>query len=236
MVGYYNMKMLFELDRRETAKTKKRLYFVVTNAGIRKQFSTHIDIDPKYWDKLTYTVDTKCPNAYQINDIIRHIKYTTERKYLELTFHTNYFNIYEIHEFVETLLNVNPTFDSLKLYDYSIFNDDDNINKKPIVSKNKNKNDFSKLEPIKEKGYTYVYIMQDEINNYYKIGKSKKPSLRERTLQSEKPSIKLIYCKKTDLMQESILHNKYSTKRIRGEWFRLTDNDIYDIKNYLEEL
>ena len=37
-----------------------------------------------------------------------------------------------------------------------------------------------------------TYLMKDRHNGLYKIGSSKKPKFRERTLQSEKPSIKLV--------------------------------------------
>ena len=38
----------------------------------------------------------------------------------------------------------------------------------------------------------YVYLMIDLSNNHYKIGISNKPEYREKTLQSEKPSIEMI--------------------------------------------
>lgn len=77
----------------------------------------------------------------------------------------------------------------------------------------------------------FVYLMQDEINGYYKIGISNKPDYRERTLQSEKPSIEMIACKrfptrKIALSIESALHSAYNQQRIRGEWFKLDDVDV----------
>ena len=52
-----------------------------------------------------------------------------------------------------------------------------------------------------------TYLMLDESTGYYKIGKAIDPSYRERTLQSEKPSIKLLCTCETDI--ERILHLKY---------------------------
>ena len=79
--------------------------------------------------------------------------------------------------------------------------------------------------------YCYVYLMQDEINGYYKIGISNKPDYRERTLQSEKPSIKLIACKKYPTRKiaasiESALHTAYNQQHLRGEWFNLDEADV----------
>lgn len=80
----------------------------------------------------------------------------------------------------------------------------------------------------------YVYLMHDENNNAYKIGISNNPKHRERTLQSEKPSIILVKSKKfptRDLARafEFALHKTYSDKHMRGEWFRLNDSDVKDI-------
>lgn len=61
--------------------------------------------------------------------------------------------------------------------------------------------------------------MKDCLNGFYKIGKSTDPKHRERTLQSEKPSIKLIKIFDKDI--ESKLHSLYERQRIRGEWFNL---------------
>ena len=77
----------------------------------------------------------------------------------------------------------------------------------------------------------YVYLMRDTTNGYHKIGISNKPEFRERTLQSEKPSIELLASKKYPTRKiaeaiESALHTAYSQQRIRGEWFNLEDADV----------
>ena len=79
--------------------------------------------------------------------------------------------------------------------------------------------------------WCYVYLMKDMSNGYYKIGISNTPEYRERTLQSEKPTIEMIACKKFPTRKiaesiESALHSAYSQKRLRGEWFNLTDADV----------
>lgn len=80
----------------------------------------------------------------------------------------------------------------------------------------------------------YVYLMQDEHNGYYKIGISNKPEYREHTLQSEKPSIVLLKAKefpKRPIAEafESALHKTYEKQRLRGEWFKLSSEDVIDI-------
>ena len=65
-----------------------------------------------------------------------------------------------------------------------------------------------------------TYLMKDLSNGLYKIGFSSDPKVRESTLQSEKPSIKLV--KVWDKFIEEHLHYKYREQRVRGEWFRLT--------------
>ena len=79
--------------------------------------------------------------------------------------------------------------------------------------------------------WCYVYLMKDMSNGYHKIGISNKPEYRERTLQSEKPSIEMLACKKFPSRKiaeaiESALHTAYSQQRIRGEWFDLNNMDV----------
>lgn len=79
--------------------------------------------------------------------------------------------------------------------------------------------------------WCYVYLMKDASNGYYKIGISNTPEYRERTLQSEKPTIEMLACKKFPTRKiaeaiESALHTAYSQQRLRGEWFNLNDADV----------
>ena len=88
---------------------------------------------------------------------------------------------------------------------------------------------------LRENEACYVYFMLDTKNGYYKIGISNEPEWREKTLQSEKPSIKLIASKKFVNRRiaaniEKALHDSYSHRRKRGEWFQLDQEDIEEIK------
>lgn len=89
------------------------------------------------------------------------------------------------------------------------------------------------IQRFTEKIKTYVYVMIDHNTKYFKIGRSNSPLKRERTLQSEKPTIELIHKFECEYGIEKELHNKFNDKKIRGEWFKLDDNDIKYIKtNY----
>lgn len=72
----------------------------------------------------------------------------------------------------------------------------------------------------------YCYLMIDHNTGYYKIGRSLAPYDRERTLQSEKPTIELIYKWRGGSKEEKRWHRKFKDKRIRGEWFTLNEADI----------
>ena len=84
-----------------------------------------------------------------------------------------------------------------------------------------------------EKG-CFVYLMLDKNTGFYKIGISNDPQYRERTLQSEKPTIEMICnkCYPTRVIAvaiESALHNAFSDKRVRGEWFALNETEVEQI-------
>jgi len=72
-----------------------------------------------------------------------------------------------------------------------------------------------------------TYIMFDLSTGYYKIGRSKNPEYREKTLQAEKPVIEMLYV--SDAFCETELHRKYKDKRVRGEWFDLSGKEIAKI-------
>lgn len=79
---------------------------------------------------------------------------------------------------------------------------------------------------------TKVYLMFDKNTGYYKIGRSKNPLARERTLQSEKPTIEILHTFDARVINEKELHNMFSDKRIRGEWFNLNGSDIQTVKKF----
>tara|TARA_R110000782_G_scaffold68732_1_gene138369 strand:+ start:189 stop:776 length:588 start_codon:yes stop_codon:yes gene_type:complete len=77
------------------------------------------------------------------------------------------------------------------------------------------------LKEIKPKK---TYLIKDNINGLYKIGYSINPKQREKTLQSEKPDIKIVKIWNKDI--EKQLHKSYKEHRIRGEWFKLNQIQV----------
>ncbi len=98
----------------------------------------------------------------------------------------------------------------------------------------------SNSKNISKDGSCFLYLMVDTTNNYHKIGISNKPEYREKTLQSEKPTIQLVAAKQfpSRLIARSIesaLHTAFKESRLRGEWFDLNEDEINQIKNTLEK-
>lgn len=79
------------------------------------------------------------------------------------------------------------------------------------------------------------YLMLNGRHGLVKIGRSKRPRGRERTLQGEDPWLELLACWPAPVKQENVLHKHFAAKRERGEWFRLQVRDIYTLKDLLEE-
>ena len=98
--------------------------------------------------------------------------------------------------------------------------------------------DESKLSSKKNDGICFIYLMKDFNTGYHKIGISNTPEYREKTLQSEKPTIEMI-CNKQFVTRkiahsfEQALHKSYADKRIRGEWFNLDEQEIEELKSTL---
>jgi hypothetical protein len=80
--------------------------------------------------------------------------------------------------------------------------------------------------------FTQVYVMIDKNTGYYKIGRSLNPFKREKTLQSEKPTIELLHTHNAKTIDERNLHSMFKDKRIRGEWFDLSGSDVQAINAY----
>ena len=81
--------------------------------------------------------------------------------------------------------------------------------------------------------------MHDTINWFHKIWISNTPEYREKTLQSEKPSIEMVANKKFPnrdiaLAFEQALHRTYQEKRIRWEWFDLDEFELEDLKDTIK--
>lgn len=88
---------------------------------------------------------------------------------------------------------------------------------------------------VKEKTKSgIVYLIHDGYGNY-KIGISNNLVARMISYSTAIPYLELTYYKRlSDYIEiEKYLHSYYMDSHIKGEWFKLTDNDILDIKKNL---
>ncbi len=105
------------------------------------------------------------------------------------------------------------------------------LDKTEFYSKFMNENKISK----ENCDSAQIYLILNKKSGNIKIGRSKNPSLREKTLQAEQPDLELISVWEAPKKVENELHKKYSDKRIRGEWFNLTFNDLKEIKDSMKK-
>ena len=79
-----------------------------------------------------------------------------------------------------------------------------------------------------------IYLMKSHLHDMIKIGYSVNPSTRIRTLAAKEPALEIIHEFEGRTQDERRLHEKYNNKRVKGEgeWFRLSDADVEDIKEY----
>ena len=126
------------------------------------------------------------------------------------------------------------TFKEWMKFNYKYF--DDEIFYNPISQKMYSRAFMSKKQNKKTANVNHLktiktYIIKDDLNNTYKIGRSIDPLKREKTLQSEKPNLKLIKIFENNIEKE--LHDLYKHCRLRGEWFKLNKVQLkYICKNY----
>lgn len=90
--------------------------------------------------------------------------------------------------------------------------------------------------PAIEEKTTYLYIIRNNRNGYFKIGKSINPKHREKTLQSEDPDITLLYIWHCENSIESKIHKKFRPNRKRGEWFEFADQEMVSVLSFINEL
>lgn len=92
--------------------------------------------------------------------------------------------------------------------------------------------------PALKKKKGFVYLMRSE-NDKYKIGYSKDPKKRLKSLQNDTPfALECLRVIQTDDMTklERDMHKHYKDRRIVGEWFSLNDEDVsYFMKYEAEE-
>lgn len=89
---------------------------------------------------------------------------------------------------------------------------------------------FDKKSFVVDDDKQYVYLIFNEKNKYFKIGFSKNPLKREKTLQAEEPDIVILRIWERGRDFEKFLHKKYANFRVRGEWFKFGMIELLDLK------
>lgn len=75
----------------------------------------------------------------------------------------------------------------------------------------------------------YVYLLYSPTNNTYKIGRAKEVYNRYGSIAKQSPvEIKLVHQFKSSNASkaERELHSRYASKRVLGEWFSLSEQDV----------
>jgi hypothetical protein len=91
--------------------------------------------------------------------------------------------------------------------------------------------DIAEIGKLKNRGY--VYLIKSP-TGAYKIGKTKNPKDRMRMFHIKVPfEIEIEHLVEVEDMQklERGLHTMFRTKRINGEWFNLSEDDVQYIKS-----
>lgn len=81
--------------------------------------------------------------------------------------------------------------------------------------------------------YGYVYLMRAGTTNMYKIGNAKNVQARRKAIQTANPlPIIIVAVLRTTManMLERKMHAFFRTKRVNGEWFLLTPEDVAAFK------
>ena len=85
---------------------------------------------------------------------------------------------------------------------------------------------------VERKSRGYVYLLSG--GGYYKIGQTRDIRSRSRALGMQLPfEVDLVHVIETNepLVLERRLHEEFNHKRVRGEWFELSAEDVKYIKS-----
>ena len=81
------------------------------------------------------------------------------------------------------------------------------------------------VRPCRNSGPDKLYLMK-HVNGLVKIGVSKNPKAREKTLQAEDPRLHKIFECEASYWAEARLHKIFADLRVRGEWFNLDQRHV----------
>jgi len=107
-----------------------------------------------------------------------------------------------------------------------------NFEKKDFYKHYLNTPDSFEIKP----NTNYLYLMLNTDTNYIKIGRSNDPKYRERTLHSKEPSVVLLKIWECEKEIERKLHMHFRQKKVRGEWFKLSLEDLIKFDSLIENL
>jgi hypothetical protein len=147
-----------------------------------------------------------------------------------LAYPANLQALFFLNELIEIRDACNLSIEAYEFYNFT----DEHISKENKKYLDNEYERFKSTNKIQEKDTdTNIYVMIDHNTGYYKIGRSKNPTRRESTLQSEKPTIELLCSYPATNKEESEIHYNYREFRIRGEWFNLEKWQVDDITKQL---
>lgn len=136
------------------------------------------------------------------------------------------------HKQLETMLSM--VYSTIRHYERNLITDADveEYNNQRDVDACNAWDAIAKANSVPEDREGFVYLMLDTVNDFVKIGFSTNPRKRERTLQSEKPSISIVANYQGRISDERRLHEMFAARRVRGEWFDLYLDDLETIAEY----
>lgn len=76
---------------------------------------------------------------------------------------------------------------------------------------------------------TVVYVMKSDTSGHFKIGHSRDPEQRLKTLRRYVPDLKIIDMVRTAKVWEIELHRRFNSVRVYGEWFALSQAQLDQI-------
>lgn len=108
----------------------------------------------------------------------------------------------------------------------------DDTNKAWDDERRRENEEKARTEPIEKKPPRcgFIYFMRNNRNGFTKIGFSQNLKQRERTLQAEDPDTEVVFFFEGIMLEEEMMHERFASKRVRGEWFRLDPEDIAQLK------
>lgn len=90
-----------------------------------------------------------------------------------------------------------------------------------------------KEKPVLKSGF--IYIIKCNHTGLFKIGSTTRnnPSVRIAELKTSNPSVEEYLVFKSDnIKEERYFHQQFESKKVSGEWFKLSELDIEEVKNF----